>query len=78
MQSLEPTAFHHRVHLALMLFAALAAPLPAEFTARILTLYVVSFTNFCVLFDNLVMTNGVDVSAGLNAFHVVPLFVEYS
>ncbi len=61
-----------------MLFAALADPPPAEFTARILTLYVVSFTNFWVLFDNLVMTNGVDVLAGLKAFHVVPLFVEYS
>ena len=61
-----------------MLFAALAAPLPAEFTARILTLYVVFLTKFLVLSERLVMTNGVDVSAGLNAFHVVPLFVEYS
>ena len=61
-----------------MLFTALAAPPPAEFTARILTLYVASLTNLLLLFDNLVITNGVDVSAGLNAFHVVPLFVEYS
>jgi hypothetical protein len=39
---------------------------------------VVFFTSEAVLVESLVMTNGVDVSAGLNAFHVVPLFVEYS
>ena len=78
MQPFEPTAFHRRVHLALTFFVLLAAPLPAEFTARILTLYVVPVTNFLLLFESLVITKGVFLSAGLNAFHVVPLFVEYS
>ena len=59
-------------------FAALAAPLPAEFTARIFTRYVVPIFNDLVEVESFEITNGDDVSAGLNAFHVVPLFVEYS
>ena len=53
-------------------------PEPAVFTARNFTLYAVPFTNVVVASERVVITTGVAVSAGLNAFHVVPLSVEYS
>ena len=55
-----------------------AVPFPAEFTARNLTAYVVPFTRALAASERIVITTGVVVSAGLNAFQVVPLFVEYS
>ena len=58
--------------------AALATPLPAEFTARTITSYVVPFTKALVVSERSVIMTGVDVVAGLNAFHVEPLSVEYS
>ena len=64
-------------YFALIVLLALAVPLPFELMARIRTLYVAPFTRF-LLSERFVITSGVDVSAGLNAFHVVPLLVEYS
>ena len=61
----------------MMVLLALAVPLPLELMARIRTLYVVPLTRF-LLSERLVITSGVDVLMGLNAFHVVPSFVEYS
>ena len=55
-----------------------AAPDPAGFTARNLTAYVVPFTRALEVSERFVITTGVVVSAGLNAFHVTPLSVEYS
>ena len=65
-------------YFAVMVLLALAVPLPFELMARIRTLYVVPLTSEPEVSERLVITSGVDVSAGLNAFHVVPLFVEYS
>ena len=65
-------------YFAVMVLLALAVPLPFELMARIRTLYVVPLISELVVSERLVITSGVDVSAGLNAFHVVPLFVEYS
>ena len=65
-------------YFALIVLLALAVPLPFELMARIRTLYVVPLTSEPVVSERLVITSGVDVSAGLNAFHVTPLFVEYS
>ena len=65
-------------YFAVIVLLALAVPLPFELMARIRTLYVVPLTNFPVVSERRVITNGVDVSVGLNAFHVMPLFVEYS
>ena len=65
-------------YFAVMVLLALAVPLPFELMARIRTLYVVPLTSKPAVSERRVITNGVDVSAGLNAFHVVPLLVEYS
>ena len=65
-------------YFAVMVLLALAVPLPFELMARIRTLYVVPLTSEPEVSERLVITSGVDVSAGLNAFHVVPSFVEYS
>ena len=54
------------------------APDPAGFTARNITEYVVPFTKALEVSERSVITTGVVVSVGLNAFHVQPLFVEYS
>ena len=64
--------------LKVMVLLALAVPLPFELMARIRTLYVVPLTSEPVVSERRVISNGVDVSAGLNAFHVTPLLVEYS
>ena len=64
-------------YFAVMVLLALAVPLPFALIALIRTLYVVPLTRF-LLSERLVITSGVDVLAGLNAFHVVPLLVEYS
>jgi hypothetical protein len=48
------------------------------FTARNFTLYVVPFTNAVAASERIAITAGVVVSAGINAFHDVPLVVEYS
>ena len=61
-----------------MVLLALGVPLPFELMALIRTLYVVPLTSKPVVSERRVITSGVDVLAGLNAFHVVPLFVEYS
>ena len=61
----------------MMVLLALAVPLPLELMARIRTLYVGPLTRF-LLSERLVITSGVDVLMGLNAFHVTPLLVEYS
>jgi hypothetical protein len=54
-----------------------AVPSPTLFTARNFTLYVVPFTNAVAASERIVITTGVAASAGLNAFHDVPLSVEY-
>ena len=65
-------------YFAVMVLLALAVPLPFELMARIRTLYIAPLTSEPVVSERLVITKGVVVSAGLNAFHVVPLLVEYS
>jgi hypothetical protein len=54
-----------------------AVPSPTLFTARNFTLYVVPFTNAVAASERIVITTGVAASEGLNAFHDVPLSVEY-
>ena len=55
-----------------------ALPVPAEFTARILTLYVVPLARAVVpLVDNAVITNGLDVLPTVRVCHVAPPSVEY-
>ena len=55
-----------------------ALPVPAEFTARILTLYVVPFASAVVpLVDNAVITNGLDVLPTVRVCQVAPPSVEY-
>ena len=65
-------------YFAVMILLVLVVPLPLELITRIRTLYVAPLTSEPVVSERLVMTSRVDVLAGLNAFHVVPLFVEYS
>ena len=65
-------------YFAVIVLLVLAVPLPFELMARIRTLYVAPLTCEPVVSERLVITKGVDVSAGLNAFHVLPLSVEYS
>ena len=55
-----------------------AAPEPAGFTARNLIAYIVPFLNAEDELEWIVITTGDVVLAGLNAFHVQPLVVEYS
>ena len=54
------------------------SPLPASFTARRPILYRAPFPNANDEFDPVVITTGDETTAGLNAFHVVPLSVVYS
>jgi hypothetical protein len=65
-------------YLGVTVTAADGVPEPAEFTARNFTLYIFPFTNAVVASDRFVITTGEVKSIGLNAFQVVPLFVEYS
>ena len=55
-----------------------ALPAPAEFTARICTLYVVPFASAEVpLVESAEMTSGLDVLPTVRVCHVAPPSVEY-